>query len=603
MSAFDNKMLNGSNMMMEAVNAIRAKSDARRDIESRVLAENNLGSKNQLFAGSLEKFNHIVDTLVENKDADISLKIFDAQEAIAEVAKDARFTPRQLDEGFWDSRKKTSGPTKTPFTRQDAYPEKNSTFLGAPKETKNKGGFAGGAKAVSKGDVTMMKRNRLKEDGEDLQEVTYSPAAKDTKKTERRWDKQRAKRIKSGEPSKEPVDGKHLASISRLMGHGKDSKSYENKMGAYWKERKARGSYGPGAGADRTMDRRHATIQRQTKARYDSRGFNKNKNEDLQELSKDTLHSYRKKAHMDIGQRVLKAHDQAQTDWKSASKEKTKVAKRAVGINRASAKMKKEDMDLQELSRKTLGSYVKKAAPEIDAHSAHQVSNLAAWSKSKETQRDLKNKRGAKDKLTMANAQKDEVYHGDKEKRHMRKLKNRLTGVGRAADRLTKEETDLQELSRDTVKSYHSKARKDVGQRVIKGHDLAQTDWKSASKEKSKVARRLVGLNRANDRLDKREDLEAYAEEIIETILEMEGLRIEQLTESGLAKLEALVEQVMMDEGTPTPNPKGAPRGERDPGDYKNPSGHSNKSVDKATLADRKLVKKNGGRFPDQNSY
>lgn len=160
---------------------------------------------------------------------------------------------------------------------------------------------------------------------ENLDEVTYSPAAKATQKIERRWAKKAAKR-----PSKEPVDGKHLAFTSRMMGHGKDSKSYENKMDAYWKERKARGSYGPGAGADRVSDRRYATIQRQTKARYDSRGFDKSKNEDLQELSKHTLGSYIKKASHDV------THKGAQTREMANRAQAERKAQNYVGARKAS---------------------------------------------------------------------------------------------------------------------------------------------------------------------------------------------------------------------------------------------------------------------------
>jgi hypothetical protein len=195
---------------------------------------------------------------------------------------------------------------------------------------------------------------------------------------------------------------------------------------------------------------------------------------------------------------------------------------------------------------------VKKAAPEVDVHSAQNVYHLSRETDVANRRSDLKSKsrKSAYDKIKIANAEKDSDYHRGKADQHIRKTNNRVKGIQRAADRLTKEENDLQELSRDTVKSYHSKARKDVGQRVLKGHDLAQTDWKAASKEKTKVAKRLVGLNRANDRLDKREDLEAYAEEIINTILAMEGLEIDQLTESGLEKLGAIVEQVMIDESS-----------------------------------------------------
>lgn len=567
MSTFDNKMLNGSNIMLEAVNAIRAKSDARRDIEAKVLAENNLGSKNQLFAGSLAKFNQIVDALVENKDADISLKIFDAQEGIVEVAKDARFTPRPLSEAY---------------TKQDFNPEKNSTFMGAPKANPNKGGYSGGAKAVTKDGVTAMKRN------------------------------------KSSDEKKEDLG----------------------------------------------------------------------EEEGLQELSKKTLGSYIKKASHDVAHKgaiTREFANRAAADRKDqnyvggrknaelSDKTFNKSWKRREGIAKAVDRITKEDTDLQELSRKTLGSYVSKAAPEIDIHSAKQMSHLNSWSAAKEKQRELAGKRGAVDKIKATNAKKDEVYHSDKEQRHMRKLKNRLTGVGRAADRLTKEDLDLQEISKQKAQQTYEK----TGAALKKARESGDTETERKREKGNFMSyKRVTGAPTGKRTFG--EEAEQRMEEIAETILAMEGLHsVDQLTESGFEKLEAIVEQVMIDEGwfsggekskakaltvsdkeamaslknskakpllksgadnkivarqgreniayrksmkgeeivhegwfsggekkkTPTPNPKGAPRGERDPGDYKNPTGWANKDVSQAVRNDRKLTKKHGGRFPDPNSY
>lgn len=128
---------------------------------------------------------------------------------------------------------------------------------------------------------------------------------------------------------------------------------------------------------------------------------------ELDELSNDTLGSYAKK------------------NVKSALKgtmPSNKSAQRTTGINRALDKTKKNDqhkesVELDELSKKTLGSYIQKA---VDTGSKRSVANLAS--------------KGAH-KLATSDGDDD----GEKEDR---KAFKRSKGIATAAKRLTKEKFD-----------------------------------------------------------------------------------------------------------------------------------------------------------------
>jgi hypothetical protein len=317
--------------------------------------------------------------------------------------------------------------------------------------------------------------------------------------------------------------------------------------------------------------------------------------EDLQELSKDTLKSYRGKAHKDIGRRIIKTADTTQTDWKSASKDKTKVAKRVVGMNRASVRLNKEEIAEAILEQEGLhiDQLTESGLAKLDAiveqimiDEGVLATGIAAGLGASAAHKIMKNKNFGK-KAVRAVAGKSMAHdRASKVGAQAYSAQNKAfaSGTGEA------ERNKLLARSKPRMKAYQKYSAISNGQKAAGGFGTRK-------------------------------------EEIIETILAMEGLHsIDQLTESGLAKMEAIVEQVMMDEedrviAQKSPaglqrrmaqrmmmmmkkeDKKFEPRGERDVGDAKQPRGVPNKSVDKATLADRKLVKKNGGRFPDNNSY
>lgn len=129
-------------VLFDAIGKIRESSDKRREIEARVLAENNLASVRQLSHDKVQKFCAIVDAILA-EEADVDIRLFADNQHLAEAASKIKVTP---------------------WTKQDNNPEKNSTFMGAPKDNPNKGGYAGGAKAEkTKHGYTAMKRIKEEE--------------------------------------------------------------------------------------------------------------------------------------------------------------------------------------------------------------------------------------------------------------------------------------------------------------------------------------------------------------------------------------------------------------------------------------------------------
>ena len=91
-----------------------------------------------------------------------------------------------------------------------------------------------------------------------------------------------------------------------------------------------------------------------------------------------------------------------------------------------------EEVELDELSKKTLGSYVNKAHDQLMKHTA--ASNF-------------KSGRGDAD-----------AFAYSRDEKTMRKEKNRKKGLSQAVGKLTKEEVELDELSKKTLGSYVNKA-------------------------------------------------------------------------------------------------------------------------------------------------
>jgi hypothetical protein len=201
--------------------------------------------------------------------------------------------------------------------------------------------------------------------------------------------------------------------------------------------------------------------------------------ESIDELSKETLKSYVKKATKDFGKaekdagkastkyaalsdkiglarerRVMaaqkgKGSGRIQSDAEvrlhgkqsQASKERQAAvyrgAKRIYGIDKATTRLNKEEVEsIEELSKKTLGSYVKGAMRDARYKELH----------------------GGMEALSPSDPSKPL----EKSRKFFSAAHKRQKGVARAVDRLTKEEIEtIEELSKKTLGSYYNKASAD----------------------------------------------------------------------------------------------------------------------------------------------
>jgi hypothetical protein len=198
----------------------------------------------------------------------------------------------------------------------------------------------------------------------------------------------------------------------------------------------------------------------------DKKDVQKEEVEELDELSKKTLGSYVKKA---AGDAVTKAYRAGDVRDKDSGKNYMKALGRQIGISTATSKLAKEEVEeLDELSKKTLGSYVKKASR-----------NLAG----------REYKRGAEKDASMSNLQKS--YKRD-------------MGIAKAVDKLTKEEVEeLDELKKSTLGSYVKKASTNqIGNTAAV---LANKNDSETDRARKRMGNRMSGIAKATDRLTKEE--------------------------------------------------------------------------------------------------
>jgi hypothetical protein len=216
--------------------------------------------------------------------------------------------------------------------------------------------------------------------------------------------------------------------------------------------------------------------------------------EQLDEVSKKTLGSYVNKAHDQLMKHTAASNFKSgrgdadafaySRDEKTMRKEKNRKA----GVSTAIGKLTKEEVEeLDEISKATLGSYVKKASGKLASHGINMVGSL--------------------EKSDIANA----AYHG-------RKIDKRQKGISKATDKLTKEEfaledysleeledfmmseefEQLDELSRKTLGSYVKKATTNA---IISGEALGKGEkW---SKSGQIASKREKGIGKAVDKLTK----------------------------------------------------------------------------------------------------
>lgn len=252
-------------------------------------------------------------------------------------------------------------------------------------------------------------------------------------------------------------------------------------------------------------------------------------NKRLDELSKKTLGNYLKKSSTRMAKDLAKhevsneRHESGleRSNWRAQEKRRRGIKNRQTGIERAVSRLTKESAEqLDELSKKTLRSYIKKATQRRRDHD-----NVAGVFIS-----------GAEDALAkgdkkLANKQLDRADH------HSRKARLRKIGINRASKKLAKEGTEqnyegsnmnnkpeqLDELSKKTLGRYIKKATIDALSRAESGtHSLRDYDSTRDMKHIDRHIRdgrmrvkRQKGINRAVDRLTK-ESAESLDENVID---------------------------------------------------------------------------------------
>jgi hypothetical protein len=142
-------------------------------------------------------------------------------------------------------------------------------------------------------------------------------------------------------------------------------------------------------------------------------GHMKEEVEQIDEISKTTLGSYVKRASQDAVTKAMKYASKRDESGKESGTLK-KISDRESGIRKASDRLTKEEVEqIDELSKKTLGSYIKKSSDSLDTHSY------------------MAGKSGD-----------DEDY--------IKSLK-RKQGINKATDRLTKEEVGMAEADKHSL--------------------------------------------------------------------------------------------------------------------------------------------------------
>lgn len=213
--------------------------------------------------------------------------------------------------------------------------------------------------------------------------------------------------------------------------------------------------------------------------------------EDLKNASEETVVESK---HYDQGSfAALKGKPYSENPHPKGSKEHLDWSK---GHN-ATRAMKEETLD--ELSKATLGSYVKKAS---------EQGKKAAVSKNQSD-------RGATDSLSSGNDRLHDLHIGNIA--YQSKLeKKRTAGISKAVDKLTKEEAEqIDELSKDTLTSYGHKAFK---QGNDLHYDLAHSRGDKATDAerqalRDKISKRNKGIIKANAKIKKEEtNMISYSE-------------------------------------------------------------------------------------------
>jgi hypothetical protein len=213
------------------------------------------------------------------------------------------------------------------------------------------------------------------------------------------------------------------------------------------------------------------------------------------EISRSKLGSYAKAAKKDIDKQrntVKGALDQPASPKhaKAGMDAMKKLHKRSRGsdmyVNKMTGRSKVKptaEETVNELDKKTLGSYIKKAGPDAVKQTAQAKRHSDAGD--------------------MADKDRDMYKHYAKSQRAMDKAKNRQRGIGKAVDKLTKEATipeskRVDEISDKMKDRYVQRSVTDYGHsNAVRQDAESRGDKDLAVKMKSRMKKRNQGMTRA----------------------------------------------------------------------------------------------------------
>jgi len=266
------------------------------------------------------------------------------------------------------------------------------------------------------------------------------------------------------------------------------------------------------SGAVKAMDKvnkgiaQHPAVAKELRKQNESSNF-KDLRHQLDELSPKTLGSYAQKSVRDLEKRDRAMGKATQRDREvvdpETSKPFQKMAKRRSGLTKAINRLSKEEYEqLDELSPKTLGSYAKKAQRQT------MNTNMAIG----------------------ANSTDNPVTRREKAF-----AKKRKEGASRAIGKLVQKKMSnedveqIDELKSKTLKSYISKAGKDLSKRVADYHS------KDIASSPSKIIKRDLAIDKAKGRLSMNRQLGRAEESVQEDVNE------KTMTDSQMDKREKIV--------------------------------------------------------------
>jgi len=201
-----------------------------------------------------------------------------------------------------------------------------------------------------------------------------------------------------------------------------------------------------------------------------------NEEKQIDELSKDTLKSYRKKA------------DKSAVDSLTSNdpKQKLKYGKRLTGMGRATKRLNKEEKQIDELSKDTLMKYSDAASKDLmKAVHGDKTSNIYKVNKTSKSGKPL-------------------TVQGIR-RRQNKKFDRRTSQSGDAYRKAQAMESveQIDELSKDTLGSYIGKATDDKKAWKDTRKAFAKKGYKDHGFENSKIAKRNTGIKKAASRLTK----------------------------------------------------------------------------------------------------